>query len=325
MAQHPDTLDAGHTRRGTSAERMLQGLQNLIHEAEIATSLNEPSHLRQRIELLDGLERYLIEPPPMSVPLGYAEELIYDRAKVVQAQLETANLAVYETIRSDIRRGHGRHDFLEWLPRSAKEVSAARNHEGYDYLDEILSGVLQLEEPGAPRVEPTGEMVFYQPTPARHIFDLVERAGLGEGDVLVDLGSGLGHVPMLTAICTGARSVGVELEPAYVDCARRAAETLNLKRVTFIQEDARAASLDSGTVFYLYTPFTGTMLRTMLDLLSREARRREIRICTLGPCTRTVAAESWLDPVGPSCPDQIAIFRSRIEAPVMKLDASGAR
>ena len=44
------------------------------------------------------------------------------------------------------------------------------------------------------------EMVAYQPTPARHAFDMIGRAGLREGDVLFDLGAGLGHVSMLAAI-----------------------------------------------------------------------------------------------------------------------------
>lgn len=281
---------------------MLNGLQDVIQTVEDDDALDEPQHLRQRIELLDRLERHLFAAAPSSM---------HDRARAAQARLETANLAVYETMRSSIKRGDGRHGLLELLRQSAQDVFESSHHERYDYLDEILAGILQVGEPAAPSVEPTGEMVFYQPTPARQIFDLIERATPGEGDVLVDLGSGLGHVPMLMSICTRAQSVGVELEPAYVACARHAAETLNLDRVTFIQADARSVSLDSGTIFYLYTPFSGTMLRTMLDLLRREAQRREIRICTLGPCTPTVAAESWLDPVGQPRSDRVAIFCSR--------------
>ena len=42
-------------------------------------------------------------------------------------------------------------------------------------------------------------------------------------------------------------------------------ERLKLERVTFIQQDARAADFSGGTVFYLYTPFTGSILRSVLD------------------------------------------------------------
>jgi hypothetical protein len=67
------------------------------------------------------------------------------------------------------------------------------NRSGYDYLDELISGVLQLEEPSAEVVQLEREMVSYQPTPARHIFDFIGRAALTERDFLIDLGSGLGH------------------------------------------------------------------------------------------------------------------------------------
>ncbi|HEY6386106.1 MAG TPA: class I SAM-dependent methyltransferase [Candidatus Acidoferrum sp.] len=152
------------------------------------------------------------------------------------------------------------------------------NSRGYDYLDDLISGVLQFEEPSAEVVQLEHEMVPYQPTPARHIFDLIGRTALTERDFLIDLGSGLGHVTMLTSICTSASCSGIELEPSYVDCARKSARSLNLNNVRFVQGDVRAAD---GTVFYLHTPFIGRILRDVLNLLRKEADRREIRICTL--------------------------------------------
>lgn len=66
----------------------------------------------------------------------------------------------------------------------------------------------------------------------------------------------------------------------------------------FVQGDARAADLSDGTVFYCYASFTGTILRDVLNLLRDEALRREIRICTFGPCTPAVAKEQWLPVIG---------------------------
>jgi hypothetical protein len=86
---------------------------------------------------------------------------------------------------------------------------------------------------------------------------------------------------------------------------------LNLANVTFIQQDARDADYSFGTVFYLYTPFTGTILRSVLDSLRSEAANREIQVCTFGPCTPTVAKEEWLDVVGALRTDRPAIFRRR--------------
>jgi Histone methylation protein DOT1 len=288
----------------------LELLTRLASELEGETLLEERSSLQQRLEALNCLEAYLL---PLSVaPLepGCTEAAIYDRLTAIQSKLEAINFEVYDTIRRDIRRGHGRNGLLRWLPHL--DTFLRLNHSGYDYLDDVITGVLQFEEPEATTVQPTAEMVFYQPTPARHIFDLLERTALTEEDVLVDIGSGLGHVPILTSIWTNARSVGLEIESVYVACARQVMESLNLKRVTFIEENALAADFESGTVFYLYTPFTGTMLRTALDSLCRKSNTRAIRICTFGPCTPVMAAEDWLDAVGEVRPDRISVFRSRL-------------
>jgi hypothetical protein len=182
---------------------------------------------------------------------------------------------------------------------------------GYDYLDELVSGVLQLEEPNAGPVNRDSEIVFYQPTPARHIFRLIEQAALTATDVLVDLGSGLGHVSLLVSICTDACSIGIELESSYVERARQCAQKLNLDRVRFIQQDARAADLSSGTVFYLYTPFTGSMMSRVLNLLRHEAATRRIRICSYGPCTSVIAEEPWIEATATPEPHRVAVFSSR--------------
>jgi hypothetical protein len=278
-------------------------LVSLIGELEQDRSLHEPRHLRQRIEALDDLDVYLSD----GLTIGTA---LHHRARAIYAELESVNFRFYEAIRRDIQRGAGRARLLEWTP-DGNGAANLTNSRGYDYLDELISGVLQFEEPSAGVVQLEREMVPYQPTPARHIFDLIGRTALTERDFLIDLGSGLGHVTLMASICTSANCTGIELEPSYVDCARKSARSLNLNNVSFVQGDARAAGLSDGTVFYLYTPFIGTILRVVLNSLRQEADRREIRICTFGPCARVVAEEQWLSVVGALETDRIAIFRSR--------------
>jgi len=152
--------------------------------------------------------------------------------------------------------------------------------------------------------------VPYQPTPARHIFDLIRRISLTDHDSLIDIGAGLGQVTLMASICTNAVCTGIELEPSYVESARQGAHSLNLKNANFIQADARLADLSRGTVFYLYTPFRGATLREVLNSLRQQATTREIRICTFGPCTGAVAEEPWLSAIGPVETDRIAAFRS---------------
>ena len=280
-------------------------LTSLIEDLEQVRSLEEPRLLRQRIEALDDLDA-LLSGAPAGQPI--ATTLLH-RAKAIYSRLESVNLSLCKSIRRDIQRGAGRASLLEWTP-DANDAADLVNSRGYDYLDELISGVLQFEKPSAEVVPLEPEMVAYQPTPARHIFDLIRRTALTEHDFLIDLGSGLGHVTLMSSICTSASCTGIELEPSYIDCGRKSARSLNLNNISFIHGDARAADLSRGTVFYLYTPFSGAILREVLNSLRQEAAKREIQICTFGPCTRVVAKEEWLNVIGTLETDQIAIFRS---------------
>jgi len=290
---------------GLGCDRMPieNALVSLIGHLEQDRSLDEPRRLRQRVEALDDLDACFLD----GQPIGTA---ILHRARAVYAELESVNFRLYEGIRQDIQRGAGGGRLLEWMP-DWNGAARLMNCGGYDYLDELMSGVLQFEEPSAEVVQLESEMVSYQPTPGRHIFDLIGRTALVERDLLIDLGSGLGHVALMASICTRASCTGIELEPSYVDCARKSARSLNLNNVRFIQGDARAADLSDGTVFYLYTPFIGTILRDVLNSLRQEAVKRDIRICTFGPCTQVVAEERWLSVIGALEADRIAMFRSR--------------
>jgi hypothetical protein len=291
---------------------LISAHRNLTRELEVDRSLAELGRFRERVEALDRLDAYPLDRQFSALDSESIEARLYRRARTLQAKLEATNLKFYDTIREEIQRGAAPNRLLQWTIRSGKVGDAIRlaPGESYDCLDELVSGVLRFVEPDARILRLPAEMVAYQPTPARHIFDLIARTQFTERDVLFDLGSGLGHVPLLASICTSGRGVGIEVEGAYVNCARQSAYELNLNNVTFIQQDVREVDLSSGTVFYLYTPFVGTILRAMLDLLRREAASREIRVCTFGPCIPTVGEERWLEPIEPPEAGRIAIFRS---------------
>lgn len=281
-------------------------LSRLIAELEPDRSLYVPEKWRKRLNALDRLESCLIHED------AEADKAVLDRALKIGAELEAANREFYESLRRDIRAGYGAHRLMH----CAHEADHDENNtdraggESYDDLDALVSGVLQLDEPGEAIAELAPEMVFYQPTPARQIFEFIHRTRLNAQDVLVDLGAGLGHVPLLAAICSSARCIGIECESAYVASARKSAGDLKLDNATFLKQDVRDADLSRGTLFYLYTPFTGMLLHDVISMLRREAAQREIRIGTLGPCTAVVAQESWLQTTDTVTPDKIVTFRS---------------
>jgi hypothetical protein len=237
-------------------------------------------------------------------------EPLRTRAVDLRARLEAAQLRTLGRLRARIRAGrYTRPGLRRLLERHGGTAGAPGTYDGMDLL---LQGLLGHGEPAEPRAALEAGMVAYQPTPARAILDLVDRAAIGPGDLLVDLGSGLGQVALLSALLCGARARGVELEPAYVDCARRCAAGLNLHGVEFIQADAREAPLDGGSVYYLFTPFRGPLLGAVLGRLGAEARQRPIKLCTYGPCTEMVSTQTWLKPSGAGAlrADAVAVFQT---------------
>jgi hypothetical protein len=272
------------------------------------SALFEPEQLRERLEALDALDAEFGDLDP-ATRREDSQERTYQRVRTIRARLEAANAEVCSSIRAEIMGGAPRRGMRRWMRASAVEdEKRPKAGPAFDWRDELLSGTLQLREPGEARLQPAREMVFYQPTPVRHILSLITASALSADDVIVDLGSGLGHVPLFASMLTGARSVGIEVEAAYVTSAQECARSLNQSRIHFIHEDARTADLSGGTVFYLYSPFTGSILTDVLGRLRKESASRRIRICTFGPCTYAVAKESWLKASTPLDTEQITVF-----------------
>jgi Methyltransferase domain len=301
-------IDQGsHLRTAACEESIIRDSLSLAAQLEEAAALLQPSQLRERFALLDRLDAALVGRDWPVDGREPSEQDAWRRLHLLRRRLEAMNEDLYSSIRAEIQQGT-RPALLSELVQSNAIPAPGLS---FDYLDELVAGILQLEDPDPPPAHPPDDMVFYQPTPARHIFHLLRLASLTGEDLLFDLGSGLGHVPLLIAIFTNAHAIGIDREEAYVRCARQCADGLRLDRVAFFSQDVRDADLSTGTVFYLYTPFTGSILASVLGSLQHESTARPIRVCTFGPCTDAVARESWLAPSAPPDPAQITIFHSR--------------
>jgi hypothetical protein len=285
------------------------GLQAFLCVLEADSSLFLPGQLRERLIALDDLDAGFGGSED-STRCTYSR--LDQRAKALRIRLEAANSELYQSVRSDIVRGGQPRALLQWLEDSAtdNEPGSPLPGLGFDYRDELVSGVLQLPEPSAPNLQPSLEMVPYQPTPVRHVLHLIAAGAVAEDDVFVDLGSGLGHVPLLVSMVTGAQSLGVEVVAAYVASAQKCAQSLGLSRLQFIAQDARDADLSRGTAFYLYSPFKGSILTDVLSALRRESMHRPIKICSLGPCTHRLSHETWLKTSALSDTGRITVFDS---------------
>ncbi len=89
-------------------------------------------------------------PQPISAAASDTAEL-YRRARAIYARLEAVNCELYEGIRGEIQRGGRPGALLRWAASSAEmeDVAGPANGMGYDYLDELISGVFQFDEPDA--------------------------------------------------------------------------------------------------------------------------------------------------------------------------------
>ena len=150
--------------------------------------------------------------------------------------------------------------------------------------------------------------VPYLPCPVDALLRLVEHAPVRASDVFVDVGSGLGRAAALVHLLTGARAVGIEIQPPLVAAARAHATRLRLPDLSFVEGDAveRAAALAAGTVFLLYCPFSGDRLAQLLGLLEPVARTRPIRVCCVD---LPLPARDWLTLAASPSP-ALAIYRS---------------
>ncbi|HEX7051734.1 MAG TPA: class I SAM-dependent methyltransferase [Longimicrobiales bacterium] len=244
------------------------------------------------IDRIQGLLGTTTTPPDTLIELERCAERVRRRLAAIDRRM-------FRRLRAEIRAGRCAGRALRTVIDESVECDVVggrrRDEPGYDHLDAFVNGLLLTRPIPVETKAREPEMVRYQQTPARVIFELVDRARLAGDDVFYDLGSGLGHVPILVNLLSGATARGVEFEPAYCDYARARAADLKLSRVAFTNADARAADYSDGTVFFLYTPFVGAMLDEVLERLRRLSRRRRIRLFTYGPCTPWVARQGWLE------------------------------
>ena len=120
--------------------------------------------------------------------------------------------------------------------------------------------------------------VVYVPTPYDVVDEMLRMAGVGKGDVLYDLGSGDGRIPIAAAKQFGIRATGIDIDPALVLQAQQNARNAGVGGlVEFRQEDLFKTDFRDATVVTLY-------LQSHLNLKLRPRLWAELK-----PGTRIVS------------------------------------
>jgi SAM-dependent methyltransferase len=154
--------------------------------------------------------------------------------------------------------------------------------------------------------------VEYRPTPYAVLLRMLRRVGVGRGDVVVDLGAGLGRAVFLASWLGAKRAVGVEIDGALVEKARAnlARSRLAGRTIEFVQSPAEAYPQDDTTVIFMFNPFGVGIMHMVVERITRtlEQRPRELRIAYLNPLAasaldaspRLARLDQWVEErVGP--------------------------
>ncbi len=139
----------------------------------------------------------------------------------------------------------------------------------------------QIQQPATPvQTQPITDAptVPFVPTPENVVEQMLELANVSGDDVLYDLGSGDGRIPITAAEKYGTRGTGVEIDPELVQRSRDNAEAANVAdNVEFLQQDLFQTDLSEATVVTLY----------LLPDVNLELRSKLLR--ELQPGTRIVS------------------------------------
>jgi predicted RNA methylase len=113
--------------------------------------------------------------------------------------------------------------------------------------------------------------VAFIATPQPVVYQMLELASVAPTDVVYDLGSGDGRIPIVAAQRYGARAVGIEIDPHLVDVSRRVAHDNDLDAsVAFEEGDLLKADISRATVVTL-------SLSAALNARLERKLKRELR------------------------------------------------
>jgi predicted RNA methylase len=119
----------------------------------------------------------------------------------------------------------------------------------------VAPGVAEQAAQQAPLRSPD---VIFVPTPQEVVDAMLKIAKVTKNDVVYDLGSGDGRIPITAARVHGARAVGIDIDPQRIREANDnlksavAADSAIGSRVRFLNQDLFTTDISEATVVTLY-------------------------------------------------------------------------
>ena len=129
--------------------------------------------------------------------------------------------------------------------------------------------------------------VHYTPAPYRKVFKLLQHIDVGEDDIFVDYGCGLGRAVLAASWLGAKRAIGVDIDPQLISRARinRRKSRLRHADIAFVCTPAESYDPKDVTAIYMFHPFgPGTMAKVVERLvMSLDAAPRKVRIAYENP------------------------------------------
>ena len=141
--------------------------------------------------------------------------------------------------------------------------------------------------------------VYYEATDYLLLRRYMRPIQLAPGDVVYDIGCGLGRTLCMFARRNVRKCVGIEVSRELAAKARQNAARLRGRcaPIEIRDNDAVLAEYDEGTVFWLNNPFGRETLNAVLQAIARSvgARPRPIQIAYIYPfCKEAFDSHRWL-------------------------------
>jgi len=145
----------------------------------------------------------------------------------------------------------------------------------------LCAGVVQAQAnqnpaAAAPQIGQVSKDSVWVPTPERLIRRMLQMADTTRDDLVIDLGSGDGRMPIYAARHFGARAIGVELEANLIRVSIESARAQGVSQLTeFIAQDLFEADISKAGVIALYLS-PGAMARLKPRLLAQRPGLRVV-------------------------------------------------
>ncbi|KAB8332587.1 class I SAM-dependent methyltransferase [Scytonema tolypothrichoides VB-61278] len=143
--------------------------------------------------------------------------------------------------------------------------------------DEASFSAVEVQQKSTPSAQPAERTpdVVYVPTPPEVVDRMLTIAKVGKNDILYDLGSGDGRIPIAAVQKYGVKkAVGIDIDPQRIKEANENAQKAGLTgKVQFLQQDLFKTDFSDATVVTLYLlPELNVKLRSQILKLKPGTR-----------------------------------------------------